>query len=223
MHYILLYYVLARVLCIYVYTETKNWAHNYYTIYIYILYVLRRVLYRLSETIYDDHRVQNNDCPPLRSPPPMSLVVFSVSSPSSRRHRRHSYNRQLLPSPLPITRARCVITTLYIIHPTTHYIICSVPLFVRCRTWLLSVFSRHNIFFPSIPLYIPQPLPTHGRPTDFIPAAVRLMSLCVFNDPPPLFVCMYVLRAYIIYIHVSKTCHLTVVPNFNGGKRILYI
>jgi len=80
--YYILYYVLARLKYIYiyymcVYTETKNWAHNYCTIYI---YALRRVLYRLLE---NDHRVQNNDCPSLRSPPPMSLVVFSGSLPSS--------------------------------------------------------------------------------------------------------------------------------------------
>jgi len=44
-------------------------------------------------------------------------------------------------------------------------------------------FFRHNIFF-LLPA-IPQPLPARSRPTDFIPAAARLMSLRVFNDPPP--------------------------------------
>lgn len=153
-----------------------------------------------------------------------------------RRRHRHSYNRQL-PPPLPITRARCVITTLYIIHRILHNII----LYAR---FLSSCGAEHDyfrffsdiIYFFFFPLQ-PNPLPARSRPTDFIPAAARLMSLRVFNDPPPqimynmyinyiyIYICVWVERIYNRY-----TCFKNLSfdrRNFNGRNgyyiHIIYI
>lgn len=132
-----------------------------------------------------------------------------------RRRHRHSYNRQL-PPPLPITRARCVITTLYIIHRILHNIILYAWFLSSCGAEhdYFRFFFRHNIFF--LLNAIPQPLPARSRSTDFIPAAARLMSLWVFNDPPPqiMYIFVWVARIYNRYT-CSKNLSFDR-RNFNG-------